>query len=305
MTESSGKAAVLAEALTRDYGSGRGLFDLDLEVPPCQVFGFLGPNGSGKSTTIRLLMGLIRASSGSARVFGVDPATSPVEVRRMCAYVPGELPQYGGMRGGQVLDLFAGLRGGVDRAWLAQLCDRLDLDLGRRYRDYSRGNKQKLALAGAFMVRPRLLILDEPTSGLDPLVQQEFYALVREARDSGSTVFLSSHVFAEVEHTCDHVGIIREGRLVRAAALADLHDLRIRRVRASYVGQLVEAGVSQLPGVRGVVLGGGTLQCDVQGSFTPLLRALGQVEVISLVSEEPSLEEVFLTYYGKATQEGV
>src|SRR5215472_9032094 len=215
--------ALRTEGLSKDYGQGRGLFDLDLEVAAGEVFGYLGPNGAGKTTTIRLLMDMIRPTRGRAEVFGVDCQARPVDVKRLVGYMPGELPQFGGLRGREVVSYVAGLRGGVDRRRIMVLAERLDLDLGRRFREYSRGNKQKLGLVLALMGSPRLLILDEPTSGLDPLNQQTFHALVGEARDDGASVFLSSHVLSEVEQTCSRVGIIRDGRLVSTLSMEQVH----------------------------------------------------------------------------------
>jgi len=213
-------SAIRTSRLTKDYGVGRGLFDLDLQVAAQEVFGYLGPNGSGKTTTIRLLMGMIRPTTGSAYIFGLDCMREAVEVKRKVGYLPGDVPQFGSLRGSEIVAYLGGMRGGVDRATVRKLAERFDLDLDRRFREYSRGNKQKLAIVLAFMHKPDLLILDEPTSGLDPLNQQEFYALLREVRDDGATVFLSSHVLSEVEHVCDRVGIVRDGRLVRVAQLA-------------------------------------------------------------------------------------
>jgi ABC-2 type transport system ATP-binding protein len=294
---SSQVPAVRTSGLTKDFGAGRGLFDLDLEVGPAQVFGYLGPNGAGKTTTIRLLMGLVLPTRGQADIFGLDCRRRAVEVKRIVGYLPGELPQFGGLRGREVVSFLAGLRGSVDRGRIAELAERLDLDLSRRYREYSRGNKQKLGIVLAFMHRPRLLILDEPTSGLDPLNQQEFYRLVREARSSGSAVFLSSHVLSEVEHVCDRVGIIRSGRLVRIARLDELHHLRVHRVEVEFAGSPPVDRVKAASGVADVEANGSTLTCTVRGSFEGLLGALRDQRVINLVSHEPSLEEVFLTYY--------
>ncbi|HKF19649.1 MAG TPA: ABC transporter ATP-binding protein, partial [Candidatus Dormibacteraeota bacterium] len=193
-------AAVRTSGLSRDYGAGRGLFDLDIEVRTGEVFGYLGPNGAGKTTTIRLLMGLARPTRGSASIFGLDCQSQAVEVKRHVGYVAGEPPQFGALRGREVIAYLGAMAGGVDHAHVKQLSERLELDLSRRFREYSTGNKKKLVLVVAFMHRPRLLILDEPTSGLDPLNQQEFYDMVREARQDGATVFLSSHVLSEVEH---------------------------------------------------------------------------------------------------------
>jgi ABC-2 type transport system ATP-binding protein len=289
-------SAVVTAGLTKDYGAGRGIFDLDLEVGRGEVFGFLGPNGAGKTTTIRLLMGLARATRGSAAIYGLDSWKQSVAVKRRVAYLPGELPQFGGLRGKEVIAYLAGLRGGGDPARVAELCERFDLDLGRRYREYSRGNKQKLALVLVFMGHPELLILDEPTSGLDPLNQQVFHALVGEVREAGATVFLSSHVLSEVEHICDHVGIVRAGRLVKVASLEELHEIRVHHVEVEIDGDrpldaLRAAGVEQLASENGRV------SFVVRGSFAPVMAALGDAHVANLTSREPSLEEAFLTYY--------
>lgn len=208
-------AAVRTSGLTKDYGMGRGLFDLELQVAPQEVFGYLGPNGSGKTTTIRLLMGMIHPTRGSAHVFGLDCIRESVEVKRKVGYLPGDVPDFGSLRGGEIVAYLGGMRGAADPRQVRRLTERFDLDLGRRFREYSTGNKQKLAIVLAFMHRPQLLILDEPTAGLDPLNQQEFYALLNETRDEGAAIFLSSHVLSEVEGVCDRVGILREGRLVR------------------------------------------------------------------------------------------
>ena len=208
--------------LTKDYGMGRGLFELDLQVEPGEIFGFLGPNGAGKTTTIRLLMGLIRPTAGSAFVFGLDCTRDAVAVKRKVGYLPGDVPDFGSLRGGEVVAYLGGMRGGVDRDRVRTLARRFNLDLGRRFREYSTGNKQKLGIVLAFMHRPELLILDEPTAGLDPLHRQEFYRLLRESRIDGATVFLSSHVLSEVEQVCDRVAIVRAGRLAHAGRVDEL-----------------------------------------------------------------------------------
>jgi ABC-2 type transport system ATP-binding protein len=214
-------AAISTSRLTKDYGLGRGLFDLDLRVSPQEVFGYLGPNGAGKTTTIRLLMGMIRPSSGSAHIFGLECQRDAVEVKRKVGYLPGDIPQFGSLRGSEVVAYLGGMRGGVDRTTVRNIAERFDLDLSRRFREYSSGNKQKLGILLAFMHKPELLILDEPTGGLDPLNQQEFYKLLHETRERGATVFLSSHILSEVEHVCDRVGIVRSGRLVTVAEIKD------------------------------------------------------------------------------------
>ncbi len=290
-------AAIATRGLTKDYGAERGLFDLDLEVPAGEVFGYLGPNGAGKTTTIRLLMGLIHPTRGSATIFGLDCQQEAVEVKRRVGYLPGELANWGGLRGSEVVAYLAGLRGGVDAKVIRDLAARFELDLGRRYREYSHGNKQKLALVIAFMTAPDLLILDEPTSGLDPLNQQQFYQLVREARQRGATTFLSSHILSEVEHACDRVGIIRQGRLVKLSGLDELHQLRVHQVEIEFDGEPPAAQVRAAAGVEQVQVDGHRIRCTVRGSFEPLLTAIANHRVVNLVSQEPSLEEIFLSYY--------
>jgi ABC-2 type transport system ATP-binding protein len=290
-------AAIATRGLTKDYGADRGLFDLDLEVPAGEVFGFLGPNGAGKTTTIRLLMGLIYPTRGSASIFGLDCQQEAVQVTRRVGYLPGELANWGGLRGSEVVAYLAGLRGGVDPDVVRDLAARFELDLGHRYREYSHGNKQKLALVIAFMAAPDLLILDEPTSGLDPLNQQQFYQLVREARLRGATTFLSSHILSEVEHACDRVGIIRQGRLVKLSGLDELHPLRVHQVEIEFDGEPPATQVRAAAGVEQVQVDGHRIRCTVRGSFEPLLAAIAHHPVANLVSQEPSLEEIFLSYY--------
>jgi ABC-2 type transport system ATP-binding protein len=290
-------AAIRAEGLTKNFGSGRGLFDLELEVSEGEVLGYLGPNGAGKTTTIRLLMGLIHPTSGTASIFGLDCRRQSVEVKRHIGYVPGELPQFGSLRGKEIVAYLAGLRGGVDDRIVARICERFGLDLGQRFREYSRGNKQKLAIVLGFMHRPRLLVLDEPTGGLDPLNQQSFYELCREVKHDGATVFLSSHILSEVEHVSDRVAILRGGRLVREAALHELHELRVHEVEIETVAEPPVDAVRAAAGVDHVEVEDRRVHCVVRGSFEPLLKALAGAEVINLTSHEPSLEEVFLTYY--------
>ena len=296
-------AAIRTEGLTKDYGGGRGLFDLDLEVQAGEVFGYLGPNGAGKTTTIRLLMDMIRPGRGRAEIFGKDCQARPVAVKRLVGYLPGEMPQFGALRGREVVSYVAGLRGGVDPGEVKRIAERLELDLARRFREYSTGNKRKLVLLLAFMHRPQLLVLDEPTGGLDPLIQQEFYRLVDEARERGATVFLSSHILSEVERVCQRVGIIREGRLVQVARLEDLHHLRYHHVEVDFGGDVPAEAVRAAPGVDHVAVDGRHLTCIVRGEFGPLLAALGRSDVSNLVSQEPNLEEIFLTYYQGAEAE--
>jgi ABC-2 type transport system ATP-binding protein len=290
-------AAITTQGLTKDYGGGRGLFDLELEVPEGEVFGYLGPNGAGKSTTIRLLMGLIHPTRGTASILGMDSLARSVEIKRLVGYAPGELPQFGGLRGKDIAGHFAALRGGVDQARIKAICDRLDLDLGLKFREYSSGNKRKLAVLLAFMHEPKLLILDEPSNGLDPLNQQELFKLVHESRERGATVFLSSHVLSEVELICQRVGIIRHGRLVKVARLEELHEMHVRHVEVEFADGAQPDLVKSIPGVEDVQSNRHRVSFTVRGSIEPVVDALAGHHVVNLSSREPSLEEVFLTYY--------
>jgi ABC-2 type transport system ATP-binding protein len=289
--------AISTKSLTKDYGSGRGLFDLDLEVEEGEVFGYLGPNGAGKTTTIRMLMGMIHPTRGSASIFGFDCQKQSVEVKKHVGYVPGELPNFGGLRGSEIVAYMAGLRGGVDEKVVQEICRRFELNLGQRFREYSRGTKQKLAILLGFMHKPRVLILDEPTGGLDPLNQQEFYTMCAEAKQRGATAFLSSHILSEVEHISDRVGIIRSGRLIRTASLAELHEIRVHQVEIDFAAAPPVEAIRAADGVDHVEVDGQRVRCTVHGAFAPLLRAIASSEVVNLSSHEPSLEEVFLTYY--------
>jgi ABC-type multidrug transport system, ATPase component len=292
-------AAIQTSKLSKDYGLGHGLFDLDLTVSPQEVFGFLGPNGAGKSTAIRCLMGMIRPTFGSAHIFGLDCLRDSVAVKRKVGYMPGDMPQFGSLRGREVVAYLGGLRGTIDPALVQKIAERFDLDLGRRFREYSSGNKKKLGIVLAFMHKPDLLILDEPTGGLDPLNQQEFYRLVNETREAGATIFLSSHILSEVEHVCDRVGFIRAGRLVKVAELDEIHRIRAHRLELEFAAgtEIPEAAIRSAAGVDDVVVEDNKLTCTVKGTFDPLLKALSGASLTNLVSREPSLEEVFLAYY--------
>jgi ABC-2 type transport system ATP-binding protein len=294
--------AIRTSRLTKDYGAGRGLFDLDLKIAAQEVFGYLGPNGSGKTTTIRLLMGMIRPTSGSAWIFGLDSVRDSVAVKRKVGYLPGDVPQFGSLRGDEVVAYLAGMRGGVDHARVRSIAERFDIDLSRRFREYSSGNKQKLAILLAFMHKPELLILDEPTSSLDPLNQQQFYALLDEARNDGATIFLSSHVLSEVQRVCDRVGIVRDGRLVQLADLDELRRMQVHHVEITFVDSEVvpEAAIRDAEGVDEVAVADEHVTCTVRGDFDPLLRAIGSARVADLVSTEPSLEEIFLSHFAES-----
>ena len=293
--------AIHTEKLTKDYGAGRGIFDLDLDVSEGEVFGFLGPNGAGKTTTIKLLMGMCHATRGRATIFGLDADRDAVAVKKRVGYVPGELPQFGGWRGAEIVAYIAGLRGDLDDAEVAAVAKRMDLDLGRKYREYSHGNKQKLALLLGFAPRPALLILDEPTSGLDPLHQQEFYGLVRDARARGTTIFISSHVLSEVEQICDRVGIVREGHLATVGTLDELTGIRAHRVRIEFADAPPAERLRGLHGFEALAIDGRHATGLYRGSFDELLGAIAGSRVVALESREPTLEEVFLSYYSGAT----
>ncbi len=292
-------AIIEVENLTKSYGRRRGIADVSFEVSEGEVFGFLGPNGAGKTTTIRILMALIRADSGKARITGLDCWDRSVDIKRMVGYVPGEPSLDGNLTGGQILEYFAHLRGGVDQKYLKQLVERLDLDTGRKFRQYSTGNKRKVVLIQAFMHKPRVLILDEPTSGLDPLNQQEFDGMVREAREEGRTVFLSSHVLSEVEKTCTRVAIIREGGIVKIGGVHDLKDIKRYEITISFALPVPLEAFAQLEGVTDVerLNDGRAVRLAMQGSADAVIKAAAHYPVISLTSYEPSLEDVFLRYY--------
>jgi len=295
--------AIETRKLTKAYGAHRGIIEVDLEVNEGEVFGFLGPNGAGKTTTIRTILDLIRPTSGRAFVFGIESSADPIAIHKRIGYVPGEFALYDRLTGGQHITYFANLRGGVDPAYQASLIERFDIDPSRRFKEYSKGNKQKIGLVIALQHRPELLILDEPTSGLDPLVQQSFYALVRAAKAEGRTVFLSSHILGEVERTCDRVAIIRDGRLVKVDRTEALRDLAHHQVELRFAGAVPRAEFEGLPGVSEVAAEDHVLRMRVSGAITPVVRAAARYELLDFVSREPSLEETFLAQYGDRAAE--
>ena len=294
-------AIIETEKLTKTYGTHRGIVDVDLRVDEGEVFGFLGPNGAGKTTTIRTILDLIRPTSGRALVFGIESTTDPVAIHRRVGYIPGEFALYDRLTGGQTLRYFANLRGGVDAAYQASLIERFEVDPSRKFKEYSKGNKQKIGLVIALQHRPELLILDEPTSGLDPLVQQSFYALVRESKDEGRTVFLSSHILSEVERTCDRVAIIRDGQLVKVDSVEGLRDLAHHQVELRFAGDVPTEAFARLDGVSDVAVTDHVLRLRVSGAITPLVQEAARHELLDFVSREPSLEETFLAQYGEGS----
>ncbi|WP_113702032.1 ABC transporter ATP-binding protein [Nonomuraea lactucae] len=290
-------AVVQAEGLTKYYGRRRGLEDLTLDIQPGEIFGYLGPNGAGKTTTIRLLLDVIRPTSGQVRVLGADSREAAVRAR--IGYLPGELVLEGRERARDYLEFLGRTRGGVPPGRVAQLAERLDADLSVPMRKLSKGNRQKVGLIQAFMHEPELLILDEPTGGLDPLVQQEFLAMVREVRASGRTVLMSSHVLAEVEHVSDRVGIVRAGRLVAVENVATLREKAVRRVELHFDAPVPREAFEGLPGVRDLRVEGASVRCTIDGRPDPLIKAAARFTVVHMVSAEPDLEEIFLTYYSE------
>jgi ABC-2 type transport system ATP-binding protein len=294
---------IRTEKLTKFYGRHRGIVEVDLEVSEGEAFGFLGPNGAGKTTMIRTLLDHIRPTSGRATIFGIETTADPIAIHRRLGYLPGEFALYDNLTGGQTIDYFANLRGGVDKVYQSDLVARLDVDRSRKFREYSKGNKQKIGLIIALQHRPDLLLLDEPTSGLDPLIQQEFYRIIRDAKAEGRTVFLSSHIMSEVEKTCDRIAIIREGRLTRVDRTAALRDLSHHQVELVFMQNVPVAEFASLPGVSDVVAEDHTLRMRVTGSITPVIRAAARHELADFVSREPSLEETFLAEYSKSAVE--
>jgi ABC-2 type transport system ATP-binding protein len=293
-------AIIRTEKLTKSYGSHRGIVEVDLEVQRGEVFGFLGPNGAGKTTTIRVLLDLIRPTSGKAYVFEIESSADPVAIHRRIGYLPGEFALYDRLTGRQTLEYFGNLRGGVGPAYQAQLIERFDLDPSRRFREYSKGNKQKVGIVAALQHKPELLILDEPTSGLDPLVQQTFFNTVREQVRGGATVFLSSHILSEVEKSCDRVAIIREGRIVRLDRVDALRDLAHHQVEMRFAGEPPADEFKKLEGVSDVEVTDHLIRLRVFGPITGVVQTAARLGVTDFLSREPSLEETFLAQYGRA-----
>lgn len=288
--------AIFVSGLVKSYGRTRALDGLDLSVRTGEVHGFLGPNGAGKTTTIRILLGLLRADAGEARLLGGDPWKEAVTLHRRLAYVPGDVTLWPELTGGEVIDLLGRLRGGLDPRRRASLLERFDLDPKKKSRIYSKGNRQKVALIAALASDVELLILDEPTAGLDPLMEAEFRKCIEEERKRGRTVFLSSHILAEVEALCDRVTIIRKGQAVESGTLAELRHL----TRTSINADLAEepTGVDKLPGVYDLDVQGTRLRCQVDtDKLDDLMRHLTSAGLRSLVSQPPTLEELFMRHY--------
>ncbi|MCC6614911.1 MAG: ABC transporter ATP-binding protein [Anaerolineae bacterium] len=295
----SNNAVIHIEGLTKHYGSVHALTDLRLDVHRGEVFGYLGPNGAGKTTTIRTLLDLIRPTSGSAQIFGLDSHQDSVRIRERLGNLPGELSLWNHMTGWEVINYLGELRGGVDKHYVGELADRLDMDMSRKVKACSSGMKRKLGLIQALMHKPDLLILDEPTNGLDPLVQQTFYSLIREISSEGRTVFMSSHNLPEIEHVCDRVAILRGGRLAAVERMSDLKKVYFRWMTLRLDGDAAPQAFEALDGVSDVTAHNGTLRFRVTGELDPVIKLAAQYHVIDMTYEEPTLETIFLEFYGE------
>lgn len=297
MSNMSSQPVIQTGDLTKHYGDIVGIEGLTLTVQEGEVFGLLGPNGSGKTTTIRLLLDLIRPTRGRATVLGLDAQHDTQQIHARIGILPGELALYPDMTGEQFLRFLANLRGGIDWHHIEQLVERLDCDMSMPIKELSSGNKHKVGLIQALMHHPDLLILDEPTTGLDPLIQQEFYKLVREMREAGRTVFLSSHDLHEVELICSRVGIIRQGELIAVESLADLKTRSERQVEIIFDGPVPVDTLKSLPSVHSLTHTNGRAQFVVEGPFDPVLTAVQGHQIKDLIAAGPDLEHVFLQYY--------
>ena len=297
MTTIDAAAPIRTEGLTKHYGDVKALVGLDLEVQRGEVFGFLGPNGAGKTTTIRSLLHFVFPTAGSASVLGLDVATDAVAVRSRVSYMPSEYSMYPKLTGAENLAYLANLRGGVDTGYVKELAERLEVELDRKVSDLSTGNKQKVGLIQAFMGKSELVILDEPSTGLDPLMQQELQQLIREVREDGRTVFLSSHSLAEVERVADRVGILRHGHLVVVERVDALKRKAIRRIDLEFDEPVEAAMFEKANGVRSAEARGNSVVVSFEGSVNELLRIAIEHDVVNVNSREADLEQIFLEYY--------
>jgi ABC-2 type transport system ATP-binding protein len=288
-------SAIRTTALTQRYRETLALSELNLDVAEGEVYGYLGPNGAGKTTTIRLLLGLHRPTGGSAELFGVDAWADPVEAHRRVAYVAGEPFLWPALTSRETFEFLARLRGGTDVAYRDELVERFQLDTDKKIRALSKGNRQKVQLVAALATRADLLLLDEPTSGLDPLMEVAFRDCIKEAKERGQTVFLSSHILSEVEALCDRVGILRRGELVDEGTLAQLRHLSEHTVEATFSGAPPQ--LAPIEGVKVESAGQSALRFEVTGPVQPLLAELARQPVVTITSREPSLEEIFLHHY--------
>ncbi len=292
------EAAITIEKLSKSFGSTKALDELDLEVRVGEIHGLLGPNGAGKSTCLRVLLGLLRADAGTARLLGGDPWRDVEQLHRRLAYVPGDVTLWPTLTGGEVIDLLGRLRGGLNEKRRADLLKRFDLDPTKKARAYSKGNRQKVALIAALSSDVELLLLDEPTAGLDPLMDAVFREVITELRDQGRTTLLASHILSEVEALADRVSIIRDGRTVDVGSLADMRHLARVSISADLVG--APDGLTTMPGVHNLKVDGTHVEFIADpDSLDKVLMTLSSVGVTSLKSQPPSLEELFMRHYGE------
>ncbi len=289
--------AIKTIGLTKQYGSFVALEPLNIEVKKGEILGYLGPNGAGKTTTIRSMLGLIKPTGGRAEIFGIDTQANKVEAHKHIAYIPGESTFWPNLTGAETLYLLGRINGAVDNKYMAELIKRFQFDVSKKVRAYSKGNRQKINIIAALMTKADLLIMDEPTTGLDPIMEQAFKECVMEAKANGQTVFLSSHILEEVEALCDRIGILRSGKLVELGTLSEMRHLAALTVQATFENKPPK--VDHIKGVSGIKVVGHQLTCQVQGSIDPLFSALVAAHPKTLLSREPSLEELFLSLYGE------
>lgn len=294
--------AIQTQGLTKSYHrAGRPALDhLTLTVNRGEIFGYLGPNGAGKTTTIRMLLDLIRPTNGSASLLGLDAQQNSVAIHKRIGFLPGELNLWQNLTAKQAIQYLHRLRGHDDKAlrYADELAERLQLDTSKQVRSYSTGNRRKIGLVIALMHKPELLILDEPTSGLDPLMQQTFNQLMRETRDEGRTVFLSSHILSEVQAICERVAILRDGKLQAVERVSELTRVKFHHLTLTFKSPVSPQQIASVPGISEVTAEGSVLHLRLSGDFDPLLRALDGQYIVEIRSQEPSLEEIFLSFYG-------
>jgi len=287
--------AINCKDLTKDYGSAQGLFGCNLQINQGEVFGLIGPNGAGKSTLIKLLMDLVRPTSGHAEIFGMDCQKDSVTLKRDIGYLPGELMQFPSVSARYILNLLLNLRGISDRSYLFELAERLQLDLNRKFQDLSHGNKQKVGIVQAFMHKPKLLILDEPTLGLDPIIQRELRGMIEDVAKAGSTVVLSSHVLSEVESYCSRIGLINKGQIIKVGTLAELRSSRVHKISILFEGALPTESELKVAGAQNINGGGQLINLEVRGSIDQIMKVISRYQVVEIDSRELSLEEVFFS----------
>jgi len=293
---------IICDSLTKFYGSTRGIEDLDLQVDQGEIFGFLGPNGAGKTTTIRMLMGFLKPTGGRATILGMDTWRDSVRIKLSVGNIPGDVNLYENLRARDLLDYIDSYRPGSDPL-RGELIERLNLDLNKKIRSLSRGNRQKVAIVLAMMHDPEILILDEPTLGLDPLMQQEFYAILGEFKDREKTVFLASDILSEVERICDRVGIVRNGRLVDVRAIEDLRRNKIRHMDVNFAEHVDTGEFEKLPQVLSVEQLNGNVRITIKGDVDNLVKLIARYRVEDLTFTQPSLEDFFLSFYGSSEDE--